>query len=107
MSRSTTVWQLLFVATYACLADRAIAQQAPAHSDVVIKNAIVMTATHGNLKNGSVYTKEAKIAAVGVSVDAPPAATVIDAGGKYLTPGIVAAHPHLALEHDVTDATSP
>ena len=58
MSRRTTVWKLLFVATYAFLADRAIAQQAPAHSDVVIKNAIVMTATHGNLKNGSVYIKD-------------------------------------------------
>src|SRR5437899_1299186 len=107
MSRSTTVWQLLFVATYACLADRAIAQQAPAHSDVVIKNAIVMTATHGNLKNGSVYIKDGKIAAVGVSVDAPPSATVIDAGGKYLTPGIVDSHSHLALDDDVNEATSP
>jgi imidazolonepropionase-like amidohydrolase len=107
MSRSTTVWQLLFVATYACLADRAIAQQAPAHSDVVIKNAIVMTATHGNLKNGSVYIKDGKISAVGVSVDAPASATVIDAGGKYLTPGIVDSHSHLALDDDVNEATSP
>jgi len=107
MSRSTTVWKLLFVATYACFADRAIAQQAPAHSDVVIKNASVMTATHGNLKNGAVYIKDGKIAAVGVSVDAPPSATVIDAGGKYLTPGIVDSHSHLALDDDVNEATSP
>ena len=35
------------------------------HHDVVIKNATVMTVTHGNIKNGSIYIKDGKIAAVG------------------------------------------
>ena len=48
---------------------------APTHHDVVIKNAVVMTVTHGNLKNGSVYIKDGKIAAVGESVTAPAGAT--------------------------------
>ena len=43
---------------------------APAPHDVVIKNAIVMTVTHGNIKNGSIYIKDGKIAAVGDSVNA-------------------------------------
>ena len=34
---------------------------APAHRDVVIKNAVVMTVTHGNIKNGSIYIKDGKI----------------------------------------------
>ena len=39
---------------------------APApHNEVVIKNAVVMTVTHGNIQNGSVYIKDGKIAAVG------------------------------------------
>ena len=75
--------------------------------DVVIKNAIVMTVTHGNIKNGSVYIKDGKIAAVGETVDAPASATVIDAQGKYLTPGIVDCHSHIALDNDVNEATSP
>ena len=31
-------------------------------NEVVIKNAVVMTVTHGNVKNGSVYIKDGKIA---------------------------------------------
>ena len=78
-----------------------------AHHDVVIKNAIVMTVTHGNITNGSIYIKDGKIAAVGETVNAPATATVIDAGGKYLTPGIVDSHSHIALDDDVNEATSP
>ena len=77
------------------------------HHDVVIKNATVMTVTHGNIKNGAVYIKDGKIAAVGENVNAPASATVIDAGGKYLTPGIVDSHSHIALDDDVNEATSP
>jgi len=77
------------------------------HNDVVIKNAVVMTVTHGNIQNGSVYIKDGKIAAVGKSVNAPSSATVIDAGGKYLTPGIIDSHSHIALDDDVNEATSP
>jgi imidazolonepropionase-like amidohydrolase len=78
-----------------------------AHHDIVIKNAIVMTVTHGNIANGSIYIKDGKIAAVGETVNAPAGATVIDAGGKYLTPGIVDSHSHIALDDDVNEATSP
>jgi hypothetical protein len=37
----------------------------PSHNEVLIKNAVVMTVTHGNGRNGSVYIKDGKIAAVG------------------------------------------
>jgi imidazolonepropionase-like amidohydrolase len=88
------------------LAAGALAQSA-AHHDVLIKNATVMTVTHGNFKNGSIYIKDGKIAAVGETVNAPADAIVIDAGGKYLTPGIVDSHSHIALDDDVNEATSP
>jgi imidazolonepropionase-like amidohydrolase len=78
-----------------------------AHHDVVIRNAVVMTVTHGNIKNGSIYIKDGKIAAVGENVNAPASATVIDAAGKYVTPGIVDSHSHIALDDDVNEATSP
>ena len=81
--------------------------QSAAHHDVLIKNATVMTVTHGNITNGSIYIKDGKIAAVGETVNAPASATVIDAGGKYLTPGIVDSHSHIALDDDVNEATSP
>jgi imidazolonepropionase-like amidohydrolase len=81
--------------------------QGASHHDVVIKNATVMTVTHGNITNGSIYIKDGKIAAVGETVNAPVGTTVIDAGGKYLTPGIVDSHSHIALDDDVNEATSP
>ena len=77
------------------------------NNEVIIRNAIVMTATHGNIKNGSIYIKDGKIAAVGENVNAPASATVVDAGGKYVTPGIVDSHSHIALDDDVNEATSP
>src|SRR5438094_2084838 len=88
----------------------AMAQAASAdveHNEAVIKNAVIITVSHGTLKNGSVYIKDGKIAAVGESVNAPSTARVIDAGGKYLTPGIIDSHSHLALDEDVNEATSP
>ena len=93
----------------AMLALAALGQNAPAasHNEVVIKNAVVMTATHGNIAGGSVYIKDGKIAAVGKEVTAPASATVIDAGGKYLTPGIIDSHSHIAMDNDVNEATSP
>jgi imidazolonepropionase-like amidohydrolase len=94
------------IATMAVVA-KAQDTPAAAHNEILIKNAVVMTATHGNIPNGSVYIKDGKIAAVGKDVSAPASATVIDAGGKYLTPGIVDSHSHIALDGDVNEATSP
>jgi imidazolonepropionase-like amidohydrolase len=79
----------------------------PAKGDVVIKNATLLTITHGRVEHGSVYVKDGKIAAFGATVDLPAGVTVIDAGGKYVTPGIIDSHSHMALDHDVNEATSP
>src|SRR5499433_3118283 len=91
-----------------------VAQQpssfAASHSgknEFVIKNAILLTATHGRIENGSVYVKDGKIIAFGANVSAPASATVIDAQGKYVTPGIIDPHSHMALDDDVNEATSP
>src|SRR5581483_11168427 len=109
MNRSAIRVLLLLAVLLPCVA---FAQQQPPappapHNDVVIKNAIVMTVTHGKIQNGSVYVKDGKIVAVGENVNAPSSATVVDAGGKYLTPGIIDSHAHIALDDDVNEATSP
>jgi len=63
--------------------------------------------THGRVEHGSVYVKDGKIAAFGATVNAPAGVTVIDAGGKYVTPGIIDSHSHMALDNDINEATSP
>src|SRR5256885_8486269 len=96
----------MFVTSFATRASaQSEIQKKPA--EVLIKNAVVMSVTHGNIQNGSVYMKDGRIAAVGKDLAAPPGATVIDAVGKYLTPGIIDSHSHIALDDDVNEATSP
>jgi imidazolonepropionase-like amidohydrolase len=77
------------------------------HNELVIKNATLLTTTHGRIENGSVYVQDGKIVAFGANVNAPASATVIDAEGKYVTPGIVDPHSHMALDDDVNEATNP
>ena len=84
-----------------------IAQSPSAPADLVIRNATVMTASHGTIANGAVWIHAGKIAGVGATVDAPASAVVIDGTGKYLTPGIIDPHSHSALGDDVNEATSP
>jgi imidazolonepropionase-like amidohydrolase len=77
------------------------------HNDVVIKGGTILTVTHGKIENGSIYVHNGKIAAVGANVNAPANATIIDATGKWVMPGIIDSHSHIALDDDVNEATSP
>lgn len=79
---------------------------APARA-VVVRGGTIMTASHGTIQNGAILIRDGKIAAVGQRVDVPPGAQVIDAAGKWITPGIVDSHSHSALDGDVNEATSP
>lgn len=101
-----SLWPTALVLAALCIRIPAGAQSA-APPDIVIKNATVMTASHGTIQHGSVWVHNGKIAGVGTSVDAPASAVVIDASGKYLTPGIIDPHSHSALDGDVNEATSP
>ncbi len=83
------------------------AQSSTAPVDLVIKNATVMTASHGTIQHGSVWLHNGKIAGVGATVSAPAGTTVVDATGKYVTPGVIDPHSHSALGDDVNEATSP
>ncbi len=65
---------------------------------LVIQNATVMTVTQGTLENASILLRDGKIAALGGDIRVPRGATVIDAAGKYVTPGIIDAHAHLASD---------
>jgi imidazolonepropionase-like amidohydrolase len=109
---SPSVPRFLFVPAVAVVfmlstAVTASAQSSTAPADLVIKNATVMTASHGTIQHGSVWLHNGKIAGVGATVSAPAGAAVIDGTGKYVTPGIIDPHSHSALGDDVNEATSP
>ena len=95
------------VAALSALALAACTLRHAGAQDLVLKNATVMTVTHGTVEHGSVWIHDGKIAGVGATVAAPAGATVVDATGKFVTPGIVDPHSHSALGNDVNEATSP
>ncbi len=65
---------------------------------LLIQNATVMTVARGTIEGSSVLVRDGKIAAVGSDLRVPPGARVIDATGKYVTPGIIDAHSHIATD---------
>ncbi len=65
---------------------------------VLIKNATILTVSHGTIQNGSILIRDGKIAEVGAKIQAPPDATVIDAAGQYVTPGLIDCHSHIAAD---------
>jgi imidazolonepropionase-like amidohydrolase len=77
----------LYVSTYKALPS----------SPTLITNATVLTATGDRIEGGSVLLQGGRIAAVGRQLAAPAGAVVIDARGKWVTPGIIDAHSHLGV----------
>jgi len=88
------------------LAVSAVLLSVSAHAQaIVIRNATVMTVTKGTIQNGSVLVENGKIAAIGKNLSAPADATIVDASGKFLTPGIIDCHSHTAVEGSVNEGT--
>ena len=74
--------------------------------ETLIRNATILTASHGTIKNGSILIRGGKIVEVGPNVKSSDAnARVIDASGKYVTPGIIDCHSHTGVEGNVNEGT--
>ncbi len=83
-----------FLMITVCLAVSVMAQS---NGDVLIKNATVLTATRGMLQGTDILIQKGKIARIGKGLTAGSGAKVIDATGKFVTPGIIDAHSHSML----------
>jgi imidazolonepropionase-like amidohydrolase len=66
---------------------------------IALKNAKLLTITHGVIENGSVIMQNGKITAVGASnsVTIPPDAKIIDATGMTIYPGLIDSETSLGL----------
>ena len=67
-------------------------------NEVLIRNATVMTGSHGTLGGTDILVRNGKIAKIGKGLSAPANARVIDATGKYVTPGIIDCHSHTMMD---------
>ena len=63
----------------------------------LITNATILTATGPAIERGSLLLQDGKVAAVGANVTAPADAQVINADGKWVTPGVIDTHSHLGV----------
>jgi imidazolonepropionase-like amidohydrolase len=63
----------------------------------VIRGGTLLTAAGPAIANGQILVVDGRIAAVGDEVQVPQDAVVIDATGKFITPGIIDAHSHLGV----------
>lgn len=64
---------------------------------VLLQNATVLTGTGERLEATDVLMQDGKIQAVGKSITAPNNAQIINATGKWITPGIIDIHSHLGV----------
>ncbi|MGH8246294.1 MAG: amidohydrolase, partial [Gammaproteobacteria bacterium] len=71
----------------------------------VIKDATILTVSHGAIPKGSILIRGGKIAEVGPSVSIPPGATLIDAAGYFVMPGIIDCHSHIAVSGGVNEGS--
>jgi imidazolonepropionase-like amidohydrolase len=73
---------------------------------VVVRGATVWTqGPAGILENADLVISGGKVVAVGKGVAAPGGALEIDGRGKHVTPGIIDAHSHTAVDGDVNEGT--
>lgn len=64
--------------------------------NVLLRNATVLTGTGERLDGADVLLRDGRIGAVGTGLDAA-GAEIFDAGGMWITPGIIDVHSHLGV----------
>ena len=84
-----------------------LATRTTAQDVTAITNAKIMTVSAaGNIDKGTILIKGGKITAVGANITVPAGATIIDATGRVVTPGLIDAHSHTAVEGGVNECTN-
>ena len=86
---------------------RYVAMNRDMSGDILIRNATVLTVTNGVLEETDVLVRNGKIQAIGKGLSGPSQIPVIDGTGKYLMPGIIDAHSHIAVSGPVNEWTNP
>lgn len=84
-------------------------------ADLFITNATILDGVGGKIERGALLLRNGKVAAIGADLTAPAGVTVLDAGGRWVTPGIIDIHSHLGdypspgvnAHSDGNEATEP
>jgi len=65
--------------------------------DLLIKNGTILTVTKGVIAKGDVLVIGGIIKQIGENIAAPAGVRVVDAAGRFVLPGIIDSHTHIAL----------
>ena len=87
--------------------DSGVPMTGPYREDDVlaIVGGTVLTMAGETIEDGTVVVRDGRIAAVGRRVRPPRDAHVIEAAGRYVTPGIIDAHSHIATAGGVNEGS--
>jgi imidazolonepropionase-like amidohydrolase len=101
MSKTSRV-ALLFSAAFAISAALAgepfpSTYQVPVNPPLLIQGATVLTGTGERLEGADILITDGRIQSIGKSLTAPAGARIVDAHGKWVTPGIIDIHSHLGV----------
>jgi imidazolonepropionase-like amidohydrolase len=89
---------LSLVLMFALVSVAPLSAVASSAEEIIIKNATVLTADRGTLTGADIRIKDGKISEIGKNLSPSAGAKVIDATGKFVTPGIIDAHAHTMLD---------
>jgi len=73
--------------------------------DLLIQGGTVLTITNGDLPDTDVLIRGGKIAAIGQNLEAPEGVRVIDARGRFVMPGILDSHSHMAVDRGINEGS--
>ncbi len=72
----------------------------------LIRNVNILTATGADLMGGDLLVLGGKIVAIGKALSAGPGALVIEGRGRWLMPGIIDCHSHMAIDRGINEPTN-
>ncbi|MCH5598751.1 amidohydrolase family protein [Niabella ginsengisoli] len=97
MLKRIVIFIILFSFNCVLLAQDNVYPMPPQKGSIIIKNGTVYTATGSVISNGSVLIKDGKIAQVGNNITTDNDATIVDATGKNVYPGLILSSTDLGL----------
>ena len=86
----------LFIFAFGLIAPTLLSAQTKIQT--LIRNATVLTAVRGTLENTDILIENGKIAKIGKDLKVNSNAKIIDATGKFVSPGIIDCHSHSMMD---------
>jgi imidazolonepropionase-like amidohydrolase len=74
-----------------------------AENTILLKNGQIITVSGEMVPGGDILVQGTKIVGVGKGLSVPAGAQIIDLSGRWVLPGIIDSHSHIALEGDVNE----